>query len=289
MNRDMMVHVTPFEVHVAILEDDALVEYHIERRKDASIVGNIYKGRVGKVLPGMQSAFVDIGLEKNAFLYVTDFFEEHAELKETIDDDDDDSAKRTSSRSGRDRREERKDEAVAATEPVEVAETREQKESAGKKSDTAQPDTPPRGTRAGDQHDRRGRRSPRKADAAPPPASGEKAAITILPPEPESPPAAVSTEAVEATTKAIPHPVEPPLAPADTPAASPPADVEPSPSAKKTAEKPPCIVKLGPLQCVCGGQYVIGKLCRRGHPAVHADKEFQIRTLHRLIYTLTIA
>lgn len=87
MSREMMVHVTPFEVHAAILEDGALAEYHVERRKDRSIVGNIYKGRVGKVLPGMQSAFVDIGIEKNAFLYVTDFFEEFADLKETLDVD----------------------------------------------------------------------------------------------------------------------------------------------------------------------------------------------------------
>lgn len=86
MNRDMMVHVTPFEVHVAVLEDDTLAEYHVERKKDRSVVGNIYKGRVGKVLPGMQSAFVDIGIEKNAFLYVADFFEEFSELKETLDD-----------------------------------------------------------------------------------------------------------------------------------------------------------------------------------------------------------
>ena len=85
MNREMMVHVTPFEVHVAILENDELVEYYVERKKDRGIVGNIYKGKVGKVLPGMQSAFVDIGIEKNAFLYVTDFFEEHAELKETLE------------------------------------------------------------------------------------------------------------------------------------------------------------------------------------------------------------
>ncbi|MBP7864866.1 MAG: Rne/Rng family ribonuclease [Acidobacteria bacterium] len=87
MNRDLMVHVTPFEVHVAILEDDVLVEYHVERRRDRSIVGNIYKGRVDKVLPGMQSAFVDVGIDKNAFLYVTDFLEEFSELAETVEDD----------------------------------------------------------------------------------------------------------------------------------------------------------------------------------------------------------
>ncbi|MBN2430170.1 MAG: Rne/Rng family ribonuclease [Acidobacteria bacterium] len=88
MNRDMVVHVTPFEVHAAIMENNVLVEYHIERRNEVSVVGNIYKGKVGKVLPGMQSAFVDIGLDKNAFLYVTDFLEEFADLKDTIVDDD---------------------------------------------------------------------------------------------------------------------------------------------------------------------------------------------------------
>jgi len=88
MNRDMVVHVTPFEVHAAIMENNVLVEYHIERRNEVSVVGNIYKGKVGKVLPGMQSAFVDIGLDKNAFLYVTDFLEEFADLKDTIADDD---------------------------------------------------------------------------------------------------------------------------------------------------------------------------------------------------------
>ncbi len=87
MNRDLMVHVTPFEVHLAILEDDVLVEYYVERRCDRSVVGNIYKGRVDKVLPGMQSAFVDIGLEKNAFLYVTDILDEFSELAETVEDD----------------------------------------------------------------------------------------------------------------------------------------------------------------------------------------------------------
>jgi len=88
MNRDMMVHVTPFEVHAAILENDKLVEYSIERRKNVSVVGNIFKGKVGKVLPGMQSAFVDIGLEKHAFLYVTDFLEEFADLKDTLADEE---------------------------------------------------------------------------------------------------------------------------------------------------------------------------------------------------------
>lgn len=62
----------PHEVRVALLEDDKVAEIYIERRKDASLVGNIYKGRVMRVLPGMQAAFIDIGLERAAFLYVAD-------------------------------------------------------------------------------------------------------------------------------------------------------------------------------------------------------------------------
>jgi ribonuclease G len=62
------------ETRVALLEDRMLVELYIERTKDRGIVGNIYKGKVVKVLPGMQAAFVDIGLEKAAFLYVTDVY-----------------------------------------------------------------------------------------------------------------------------------------------------------------------------------------------------------------------
>jgi ribonuclease G len=57
---------------VAVLEDGDLVEYYIESRDSKRLVGNIYKGRVKNVLPGMQAAFVDIGVEKNAFLYVKD-------------------------------------------------------------------------------------------------------------------------------------------------------------------------------------------------------------------------
>ncbi|MBI4481916.1 MAG: Rne/Rng family ribonuclease [Acidobacteria bacterium] len=75
MTKELIISSTPFETKIAILEDDSLAEFYIERARQKSIVGNIYKGRVTKVLPGMQSAFVDIGLEKDAFLYVSDFAE----------------------------------------------------------------------------------------------------------------------------------------------------------------------------------------------------------------------
>ena len=72
MSNSLVIHCTPHETRVALLENDQIVEIYVERRKDSSLVGNIYKGRVIRVLPGMQAAFVDIGLERAAFLYVAD-------------------------------------------------------------------------------------------------------------------------------------------------------------------------------------------------------------------------
>jgi ribonuclease G len=74
MANELIINVRSLETRVALLEDRMLVELYIERTKDRGIVGNIYKGKVVKVLPGMQAAFVDIGLEKAAFLYVTDVY-----------------------------------------------------------------------------------------------------------------------------------------------------------------------------------------------------------------------
>jgi Rne/Rng family ribonuclease len=79
MIKEMIVHSTALETKVAILEDDQLAEFYIERNRTRGILGNIYKGRVTKVLPGMQSAFVNVGLEKDAFLYVSDFIEDTEE------------------------------------------------------------------------------------------------------------------------------------------------------------------------------------------------------------------
>lgn len=72
MANEIIINVTPQETRVALLEEGVLAELYIERTKDRGIMGNIYKGKVVKVLPGMQAAFVDIGLEKAAFLYVSD-------------------------------------------------------------------------------------------------------------------------------------------------------------------------------------------------------------------------
>src|SRR5512147_207566 len=72
MGSEILINVTHGETRVALLEGGQVVEFYVERLRDASLVGNIYKGKVVKILPGMQSAFVDIGLEKAAFLYVAD-------------------------------------------------------------------------------------------------------------------------------------------------------------------------------------------------------------------------
>ena len=85
MNKEMIISSTRHETRVAILEDDQAVELFIEREQSRGVVGNIYKGRVSKVLPGMQSAFVDLGLERDAFLYVTDVI---SPTEESLEEDD---------------------------------------------------------------------------------------------------------------------------------------------------------------------------------------------------------
>ena len=90
MHKELIISTTSKETKLAILENDELVEYYIERDLSQGIVGNIYKGRVTKVLPGMQSAFVDIGLERDAFLYVSDFLEdteEYDKIVSTVEDE----------------------------------------------------------------------------------------------------------------------------------------------------------------------------------------------------------
>ncbi len=79
MNKELFVSSTPHETKVGLVEDDLLAEIYMERENEYTLAGSIYKGRVTRVLPGMQSAFVDIGLERDAFLYVSDFMdlEEH--------------------------------------------------------------------------------------------------------------------------------------------------------------------------------------------------------------------
>ena len=76
MSKEMVISANRHETSVALLEDDQLVEVHFQRAHEYSLAGSIHKGRVTRVLPGMQSAFVDLGLERDTFLYVSDFLEE---------------------------------------------------------------------------------------------------------------------------------------------------------------------------------------------------------------------
>src|SRR5213594_3185146 len=85
MSKELIISANVHEKKVAIVEDGLVTEFYVERRdENQGVVGNLYKGRVMKVLPGMQSAFVDIGLERDAFLYVSDFTE-FMEEEEEID------------------------------------------------------------------------------------------------------------------------------------------------------------------------------------------------------------
>src|SRR5258705_5805999 len=87
MAKQLIVSLNGREKKIEIIEDDKVTEFYIERgEQHQGIVGNIYKGRVMRVLPGMQSAFVDIGLERDAFLYVSDFFDEEEEFERIVID-----------------------------------------------------------------------------------------------------------------------------------------------------------------------------------------------------------
>jgi len=89
MNKEMIISSGAHDTRVAILEDDQVVEIFIERENQRGVVGNIYKGRVSKVLPGMQSSFVDIGLERDAFLYVSEVINTVEEFEKLAGEDDD--------------------------------------------------------------------------------------------------------------------------------------------------------------------------------------------------------
>ncbi len=86
MAKELVISSNRHETKVAILEDDQLVEVFFQRAKEYSLAGSIHKGRVTRVLPGMQSAFVDLGLDRDTFLYVSDFFEENDEYDKIGDD-----------------------------------------------------------------------------------------------------------------------------------------------------------------------------------------------------------
>ena len=96
MSKEIIINHTPLETRVAVMEEDIVTELYQEREKEKGVVGNIYKGKVLKVLPGMESAFVDIGLEKASFLYVDDVLPDFT----VFDDFDDGNGERSYSHSG---------------------------------------------------------------------------------------------------------------------------------------------------------------------------------------------
>src|ERR1051326_667286 len=84
MSKELVISANRHETRVAVLEDDQVVEVYHQRENEYSLAGSIHKGRVTRVLPGMQSAFVDIGLGRDAFLYVSDFFEDNEEYDKMV-------------------------------------------------------------------------------------------------------------------------------------------------------------------------------------------------------------
>lgn len=101
MSNEILINVTREEIRVGLLEGGQVVEFYVERKRDASLVGNIYKGKVVKILPGMQSAFVDIGLEKAAFLYVADIITEIEDYAPFLEEEDKSNSIELVSRRGR--------------------------------------------------------------------------------------------------------------------------------------------------------------------------------------------
>src|SRR3974390_1861201 len=89
MQKEMIVSSNGHETMVAILEDDLVAEIFVERERQRGVVGNVYKGRVSKVLPGMQSSFIDIGLERDGFLYVADVIDTLQEVDRRGPEDED--------------------------------------------------------------------------------------------------------------------------------------------------------------------------------------------------------
>jgi len=172
MSKELVISSNRHETRVALLEDDQLVEVYFQRANEYSLAGSIHKGRVTRVLPGMQSAFVDLGLERDTFLYVSDFLEEEHEDIDRVTGDE-----RPPRESGRDRdrgdRERRPamrptqepaaavpapEAPPAAGEPAPAAVTAAPEQTAA--SEQRPGDRPP--DRGGEDRDRRGRRSRRR-------------------------------------------------------------------------------------------------------------------------------
>src|SRR6185369_882996 len=168
MSKELVISSNRHETRVALLEDDQLVEVYFQRANEYSLAGSIHKGRVTRVLPGMQSAFVDLGLERDTFLYVSDFLEEEHEDIDRVTGDEKPLVSRERDRD-RDRDRERRpamrppqEAPVAAALPAADASAPATDEQAPAVDATAAPAPTDRPADRGDDRDRRGRRSRRR-------------------------------------------------------------------------------------------------------------------------------
>ena len=163
MSKELVISSNRHETKVAILEEDQLVEIYFQRSNEYSLAGSIHKGRVTRVLPGMQSAFVDLGLERDTFLYVSDFFEESEEYDRIPT-----GPEVRGSRGERTERSERSERAERP--PVETRQALAQPESGTAPQESSPPadtsESPaaqaPSGQRSEEERDQRGRRSRRR-------------------------------------------------------------------------------------------------------------------------------
>ena len=159
MSKEMVISANRHETRVALLEDDQLVEVYFQRANEYSLAGSIHKGRVTRVLPGMQSAFVDLGIERDTFLYVSDFLEENQDIERVTDDDRPGRGDR-----GRDR-DRRPPQAVSAPPPEPAPPTDSAPPSSAATAEAPadlKPPAPPVSGARDDRGDRRGRRSRRR-------------------------------------------------------------------------------------------------------------------------------
>jgi ribonuclease G len=169
-SKELVISQSQHETKVGILEDGQLVEVFFQRANEYSLAGSIHKGRVTRVLPGMQSAFVDLGLERDCFLYVSDFFDEHGDEFDKVSDDRRSDRDRDRNRDrdrdrGRQREREREQEPVQAVPPPQSATEPGgpvEEETAGEVP-SAQGEREAQATAEGpQQRERRGRRSRRR-------------------------------------------------------------------------------------------------------------------------------
>jgi Rne/Rng family ribonuclease len=156
MSKELVISANRHETKVALIEDDQLVEVYFQRANEYSLAGSIHKGRVTRVLPGMQSAFVDLGLERDTFLYVSDFLEEHEDFDRITGDERPPRPERDRDRQERDRRPPPQQAAPPAQAAAEAPAQPEAAEAA--------PSVPPAPSaeRNEDRGERRGRRSRRR-------------------------------------------------------------------------------------------------------------------------------